>query len=542
MSYQEFKGYRGNTSLKGLGVDIEWTPELIQEYARCKEDPIYFCRKYIKVVHVDRGLVPLDLYPYQEEMIKSFINNRNTIVATARQAGKTTAMVGFALHYVLFNDEKVIGIIANKGETARKILGRIQKAYENLPKWLQQGVKEYNKGSFILENGSKIFAGSTTSDSIRGDSLNAILIDECAFVEGWDEFQASTMPVISSGKETKIILVSTPKGLNHFHSIWTKAEAGKNNYNPIKVLWQDVPGRDAAWKASTLADLNGDTEKFAQEFEVEFQGSSGTLINGNTLKNLVEKEPLTKSEGLLVYENPVGNHSYAITCDVSRGKGLDYSAFSVIDITQMPYKQVCTFKNNIIPPSEYADVIFRIGNWYNCAAALVEINDIGEEVVNLLAGLEYENVLYTENGGARGKRIAINANKAERGLRTTTNTKAVGCSVLKLLVEQEQLIINDYSTIYELSRFSKKGRSYEAEEGANDDLVMSLVIFAWLTSQAYFKDLTDINTMSALRERTKQELEDQLAVVGLMFQPVVEVYDEGPKEVSIGEFDGWLAS
>ena len=540
MSYQDPSAYRGNSFLKKVGTEIEWTPTLIQEFIRCKHNPIYFCKTYMKVVHVDRGLVPLDLYPYQEEMINSFLNNRNTAVATARQAGKTTAMVGFALHYVLFNDEKVIGIIANKGDTARKIMGRIQKAYENLPKWLQQGVREFNKGTFVLENGSKIFAGSTTSDSIRGDSLNAILIDECAFVEGWDEFAASTMPVISSGKDTKVILVSTPKGLNHFWSIWTKAERKENDFNPIKVMWYDVPGRDEAWKESTLRTMNNDIEAFNQEYCVEFQGSSGTLISGAALKSLVPGTLVSQQDGMTVYSIPEKDHSYTITCDVSEGKARDYSTFSVIDVTNMPYRQVCTYRNNLTPPSEFSDIIFRTGLWYNTASVLIETNNIGAEVANLLFDLEYENILYTENGGAKGKRIASNANKAERGVRTTITTKAVGCAVLKLLVEQQQLVINDFDTIKELSRFSKKGRSYEAEDGEHDDMVMTLVIFAWLTTQDAFKDLTDINTMSMLRERSRADMEEQMSAIGL-FSDGSENLDAGHViDVSAGEFDDFM--
>lgn len=535
--------YRGNTLLKRNNVPIEWTPELIAEWKRCKEDPIYFCQKYMRIVHVDKGLIPFELYEYQAEMIRSMIDNRFSIFACARQSGKSTIVCGFALHYVIFNREKTIAILANKAPTAMEILGRIQKAYQYLPKWLQQGVIEWNKGSMELENGSRILAAASSSDSIRGYSINCIFLDECAFIENFDEFYTSTFPTISSGQETKVVMVSTPKGLNHFHKFWVEAERGENGFHPIKVTWDQVPGRDEAWKKATLGALNNDQERFAQEYEVSFLGSSSTLIAGKYLKNLVHAIPLRQEEGLSVFETPTPGRMYTMTCDVSRGKGLDYSAFSVMDITSMPYKQVCTYRNNTVSPSEYADIIFRIGMWYNEAAVLVENNDLGPEVTSLLFNNEYGNILYTENGGASGKRIAINLRTAERGVRTTTATKAKGCAVLKLLVEQEQLILNDHDTIFELSNFIRVKNSYEADKDANatDDLVMTLVLFSWLTTQDHFKDLTDINTMAKLRERSQQQMEEQLLFTGMMTSTVE---DDEPDlgVVSYDDFSRWMTT
>ena len=511
--------YRGNNYLKKKGVLFEWTLEKQEEYKKCKEDPIYFCRNYMKIVSLDDGIVPFELYSYQETMIDSFINNRMTIVATARQAGKTVAIVGFALHYILFNSDKNIGIIANKGDTARKILGRVQKAYELLPDWIQQGVLEWNKGSFILENGSGIFAGSTTSDSIRGSSLNVLLIDEAAFVSGWNEFYTSTFPVITQGKNTKVVLVSTPNGLNHFYSIWTNALEGKNNYNPIKVMWDEVPGRDQKWYDETLAGLNGDLEKFEQEFCVEFMGSSGTLINGATLKSLVQKNPLISKDGLTQFELAQSGHSYVISADVSEGKGQDYSAFHVLDITKMPYVQVCTYRNNMVTPLDYASIIHLTAKLYNNATILVENNSVGGQVANsLYYDFDCENIICTENAGAAGRRISsgFSSNTIERGVRMTTSVKRIGCSMLKLLVEQQQLIINDFHTIEELSRFSKKGNSYEAESGAHDDLVMGLVSFAWMSDQKYFREMTDISTLENLRDRTNEQIESEMIPFGFI--------------------------
>ncbi len=532
--------YRGNPLLKRQGVQIEWTAELIQEFQRCKEDPIYFCEKYMKIVHVDKGLIPFDLFDYQKDMILSMIENRYSIFACARQSGKSTIVCGFVLHYIIFNSDKTIAILANKAATAMEILGRVQKAYLNLPNWLQQGVVEWNKGSMVLENGSRAIGAATSSDSIRGFSINCLFLDETAFIENFDEFYTSTYPTISSGKETKIVMVSTPKGLNHFHKFWVEAERGLNGFNPIKVTWDQVPGRDAEWQKNTLNGLNNDLERFAQEYEVSFLGSSSTLISGKVLKDLIHQLPISQEEGLYVYETPVKDHIYTMTCDVSRGKGLDYSAFSIVDITEMPYKQVCVYKNNLISPAEYADVIFRIGTWYNEAAVLVENNDLGPEVTNILFNNEYGNLLYTENGGAKGKRIAISLRGAEIGIRTSTATKAKGCAVLKLLVEQQQFIVNDANTIHELSRFVRDKNSYKAEEGGHDDLVMTLVLFAWLSAQDYFKELTDINTMAELRERSKQEMEEQMAMMGLFTYE--EEVEEDVVDVSYDDFLSILSS
>ena len=534
--------YNGNRKIKGLGVKIEWTPELLKELKKCQKDPIYFSKTYMKVVHVDRGIVPLNLYPYQKDMLKSFYENKRTISVTCRQAGKTTAMTAFALHYLIFNSHKTLAILANKGKTAALILARIKLAYEHLPAFLQQGIKEWNKASIELENGSKIVAGTTTSDSIRGESINCLLVDEMAWVENFDEFWASTYPTISSGETTKVIFCTTPNGLNAAHSFWVNAVNGTNGYHPIKVTWQQVPGRDEKWRKETLEGMNGDLEKFAQEYEVEWLGSSGTLIAGYKLKELVAQTPIHTYEGLTQFEPCIGNHVYAIIVDVSRGKGLDYSAFSVIDITTMPYKQVCVFRNNKITPTDYAEIVFRSAKSYNNALVLVEVNDIGEQVACLLHDeFEYECVLTTESGGREGRRISSRWNQqVDKGIRTTTQVKSVGRSMLKLLIEQNQLIVNDEQTIRELSTFSKKGRSYEAESGCHDDLVMGLVLFGWLSSQAYFKELTDNDTLKMLRDRTHEDIERNMMPFGIFDNGIETVFFDDADDAKL--FSKWLST
>lgn len=525
-------GYLGNTNLKRVGEQIEFTPENLQEYMKCLKDPIHFAEAYIKIVHVDRGFVPLDMYDYQKEITEKITNNRRVAVLTARQAGKTTTAVAVILHYILFNEYKTVAILANKGDAAKEVLDRVKIAYEALPKWMQQGVEEWNKFNIVLENGCKIYAGTTSSSAIRGKSISFLYLDEVAFIEGFDDFFASVYPTISSGESTKLLMTSTPNGLNHFWKTCKGAEEGTNGYEYVKVTWQDVPGRDEKWRQETLEALDFDEQKFRQEYCGEFLGSSGTLVDGSKLKELAYSRPIQEREGLTQYETAKEGHTYAITVDVSRGKGLDYSTFNVIDITSMPYTQVCVFRDNFIGPVDFASVIYRVGLMYNESAVLVEINDIGEQVSDvLLMDYGYENLLYTENAGRSGKRISSGfGKKVDNGIRTTKSVKSVGCSILKMLIEQNQLLVQDYNTIQELSRFSKKGSSYEAESGSHDDLVMNLVIFAWLTDQTFFKDLTDINTMMKLRQKTEEEIDQDLLPFGFI-DTGEEFFEDGFEDV-----------
>lgn len=508
--------YNGNPNLKRSGVQVNWSPEMVQEWVKCSQDVVYFVSKYMKIVNLDRGLISFEPYDYQVEMLKAMQEERYCIFSTSRQAGKSTVTCGFILWYIIFHSDKNVALLANKAETAREILSKVQLAYQHLPKWLQHGVLEWNKGSFHLENNSKVLATATSSDNIRGFSINLLFIDEAAFVDNWNEFFTSVYPTVSSGKTTKVILVSTPRGLNHFWAIWQNAIENRNGYKPIMVKWDRVPGRDEEWRQKTLAGLNFDTEKFAQEYEVEFAGSSSTLVGGWKLKELVHQLPLHTREGLSKYAEPITGHSYVCIADVSRGKGLDYSAFSIIDVSKMPYIQVCTYKNNLITPVDYADILHRVCKSYNSAAVLVEVNDIGEQVsTSLHYDFEYENILSTESAGRAGKRITSGfGSNIDRGVRTTKSVKSVGCSILKLLIEQNQLIVNDCDTISELSTFSRKGVSYEAESGKHDDLVMGLVLFAWLSDQMYFKELTSINTLAKLREKTDEEMAQDLTPFG----------------------------
>lgn len=511
-------GYLGNSHLKKVQEEIEWTGDLIKEYMKCAKDPVYFAKEYIKIVHVDKGLVPFDMYDYQKEIVRKITDNRRLAVLTARQSGKTTTAVAVILHYILFNEFKTVAILANKGDASREVMARVKLAYEALPKWLQQGIEEWNKGNIALENGCQVLAGTTSSSAIRGKSVNFLYLDEVAFIEGYDEFFASVYPTISSGESTKLLMTSTPNGLNHFWKTCQGAKDGTNGYEYEEVMWYDVPGRDEKWRLETIEALDHDEEKFNQEYCCQFLGSSGTLINGQKLKELASQQVLFESDGLKQYERPESGRNYTMTVDVARGKGLDYSCFSVIDTTDMPYKQVAVYRDNLIGPIDFASIIYRVGRIYNEAAVLIEVNDIGEQVADVLnLDYGYENLLYTTNNGRSGKMLTGGfGKKADNGIRTTKMVKATGCSMLKMLVEQNQLIIRDENTIEELKRFSKKANSFQAESGFHDDLVMNLVLFAWMVEQPYFKDMTDINTLIKLREKTEEQIEEELLPFGFI--------------------------
>ncbi len=541
-------GFQGNMKLKRPGEKFAWTKEQQEEYFRCSQDPVYFVENYIKVIHVDHGLVPLKLFDYQLEMLRSMAFNRNTIITTARQIGKSTVTCAFITWFVIFHSDKTVALLANKGDTAREIMNKVHIGYQNLPKWLQQGVLAANKGTLELENGSRVIAAATSGSAIRGYSINLLFIDEAAFIENWEEFFTAVAPTISSGKTTKMILVSTPNGLNHYHKLWVNSKTGRTDYNPIAVTWRQVPGRDEEWRKKTLADLNFDDDKFAQENECQFLGSSGTLITGKVLGELVHQEPLNEHDGLAQYKKPEKGRQYTIIVDVSKGVGLDHQAFSVMDVTAMPYNQVCTYYNNNTLPGDYAEVVYQTAKLYNDATVLVEINSpAGEVVTNLLIEeFEYDGLLFTDRGGGRsGKRISMGAGgKAgvDKGINTTVNVKAKGCSILKILVENQQLILNDHNSISELSTFSKKGKSYEAEPGCYDDLTMTLVLFAWLTDQQFFKEMTDINTLQRLRNTREEDVENNMLPFGVMVNGSEHFDDDGNELNVYDDFDRQLMS
>ena len=540
--------YLGNPLLKRANTPIQFSKEQIEEYIRCKEDPIYFARNYVQIVTLDHGLQPFKTYDFQEKLIERFHKNRFNICKMPRQTGKSTTCVSYLLHYAIFNDSVNIGILANKATTARELLARLATAYENLPKWMQQGVLVWNKGNIELENGSKILAASTSASAVRGMSFNILFLDEFAFVPNHiaDAFFASVYPTITSGQSTKVIIVSTPHGMNHFYRMWHDAEKGKNEYIPTDVHWSEVPGRDDIWKEQTIA--NTSEQQFKIEFECEFLGSVDTLIAPSKLKSMVYDNPLQRNAGLDVYQQPMKDHDYVCTVDVARGVGNDYSAFIVADITTFPHKIVAKYRNNEIKPMLFPNVIWEVVKQYNNAFVLCEVNDVGDQVASILQyDLEYQNLLMCAMRGRAGQVVGqgFSGTKTQLGVKMSKTVKKVGSLNLKTMIEGDKVTFNDYEIISELTTFIQKNNSFEAEEGCNDDLAMCLVIYAWLVAQDYFKELTDQDVRKRLYEEQKNQIEQDMAPFGFMNDGMDEstfVDSEGDRWNTASPYDEYGSS
>jgi hypothetical protein len=518
--------YLANPNLKRAHVPIGFTSDQVEEVIKCSQDVVYFIKNYVKIINLDEGLVPFDMYPFQEEMANTISDNRFTVIKTCRQAGKTTTSAAVILWHVLFNESYTIAILANKLNTAREILSRVQRAYENLPKWLQQGVIVWNKTNIELENGSQIIASSTASSAIRGYSINFLYLDEFAFVPRTiqDDFFTSVYPTIISGSNTKVVITSTPNGFDLFYKIWINSVEGRNEYQNFMVNWWDVPGRDEEWRQKTIANTSED--QFRQEFDAEFLGSANTLISPNILKILAFIDPMSKhyDSALSVYEEPQPGRNYFMVADVSRGVGVDASAFLVYDVTEMPYKVVAAYKNNLIEPILYPEIIYQVAKSYSEAFVMIEINDNGQQIADILhQDLEYENIVYTTVKGRAGQVMGAGfAQNTQRGVRTTKQVKRLGCVNMKTMIEKQQIILNDFHVINELSTFIHKGNSYEAESGAHDDLVMCIVLLAWATTQTFFKELTDTDFRAKILAEREKMWEDE--VLPFAF------YDDGQSE------------
>ncbi len=534
------KFYLKNPRLKAVGVKVAFTQEEVNEWVKCSQDPVYFITKYAKIIHVDRGLIDFEMFEFQKEIVETYFCERKVIVKLPRQMGKTTTTAAFFLWYVLFHDNKVCCILANKANIAQEILSRVKLMYEHLPLWIQQGVVEWNKRSITLENGSRILASATSSSAIRGFSLSLVFMDEFAHVQNniAEEFFTSIYPTISSGKETKILMASTPLGLNHYYKFWTEAVSGANDFVPLYYSWDKMPGRDDAWFNEQKRALG--EQKFRQEVLCEFLGSSDTLISGAKLATMAMKKPIAEEEGWQVYEHPQTGHSYVILVDPARGLNRDASAFWVVDITQIPYRGVAKYHSHTIAPIVLPNLIYNAGVKYNHAFVLVEINDNGQQVVDMLHyDLEYENIFKlesTQKTGVAGAKIAAGFKKGIRlGLRMTESVKRIGCLNLKTLIEGDKLLIEDFDTISEFSTFTQQLQTYKAEEGHHDDLVMTLVMFAWLVTQKYFREAQGrgVDIRTALTTDQTAMMEDDLVPFG-----VIDTGLEDPFEMSDGDL--WI--
>ena len=543
-------GYLGNPNLKPVGVQQQFTPEQVTEYIKCTNDPSYFVKRYVKIVSVDKGLIPFEMYDYQEKLIKILHENRFVIGKLPRQTGKTTTVGSYLLHYVLFNQNVNVAILANKQSTAIEILSRIKMAFEYLPKWLQQGVIEWNKGSVVLENGARIIASATSSSAIRGGSYNCILLDEFAHIPTSiaEEFFTSVYPTITSGQSTKMFIISTPNGLNMFYHYWKGAINKQNGYVPFEVHWSQVPTfpggplRGEKWKQEMISRTS--EKQFDQEMECDFLGSSNTLISSDRLHTLVYSKPMLRTkDGMSIYQEPIRkneeiaksqDHLYFLTADVSEGQGKDFTAITVIDV----------YRNNTVSPLLFASVVKTIARKYNNAYVLIEINGIGSEVANVLhTDLEYENMVKTAMMGRKGQIITEGfgpAKKVQLGVKTSVLTKKVGCQVLKNMIEEDKLIVEDADIISEFTTFISKKQSFEAEDGHNDDLVMCLVIFAWATRQQYFKNLTDMDVRLAMYQDDIDQVEDNMLPFGYYSDGMVDIEDVEEDSKWSTNGDNWL--
>ena len=523
---QTKNSYNGNTRLKQVGYPIQFSQEQVRELVRCASDPAYFIETYCKIVSLDLGLIPFSLYDYQKNFIDVIQNNRKVISMQPRQMGKSQVVAGYILWYTLFQSNKTVAILANKAAAAREILFRYQLMYENLPLFLQQGIKTWNKGDIELENGSIVFTAATSKSGVRGRSVNLLYVDETAIIPNniAEEFFTVVYPVVSAGSTTKIILTSTPLGYNHFWKFWNDAEQGTNGFVALRVHYSEHPDRDEKW-AEDQRKLLGEL-KFNQEVLCSFIGSSASLIAGDVIASLSPTPYVfTTDDGLDILEEPQKDHQYVVIVDTSRGVGGDYSAFTVTDVTTVPYKVVGKYRNNVISPLLYPDIIHKVAKDFNNAYVLIEINDIGQQIADILhSELEYENIFRVGSSTKQGQFLTSGfKGSAFLGVRTTKQVKRIGCSNLKTLIESKKLLIFDKDIISELSTFIEvRGGVYAADEGYHDDLVMTLVLLAWASRDPYFKELTNVNLRNALFENQLKQIEEELTPFGMLNTGVPE--------------------
>ena len=498
------EGYLGNNLIKRAGVETSYTEEELVEYQKCSEDPCHFIENYCQIISLDEGLVPFKLRGYQESLIEHFNDNRFSVVLAARQSGKSITSCAYLLWYLLFTPEVTVAILANKGAIAREMVSRIVTMLETVPFFLQPGVKILNKGNIEFGNDSKLVAAATSSSSIRGMSINMLYLDEFAFVEDAETFYTATYPVITSGKNSKVIITSTANGVgNMFHKIYESAVHGNSEYKSYLISWFDVPGRDEEWKKQTIA--NTSEAQFEQEYGNSFLGTGNTLISSDALLGMRAVDPNWRKEGVSVYERPKKGHNYVATVDVSQGRGFDYSTFSIFDVTSKPFKQVCTYRDNMISPMLFPDLINKYCSPYNEALVIIENNAEGSMVaLQLHYDIEYPNVF-----------VQGMTKSTDIGVTMSRKIKRVGCSTLKELIEENRLQVVDRPTITEMMTFVNKGSSFEADKGYNDDMVMNCVLFSWFVTTDFFTNLTDTAVKDLLYAEQQKMIEDDLLPAGV---------------------------
>lgn len=516
--------YNGLPYLKRANIPIQWTQEMLNEWVRCRDDIIYFAENYCSIEHVDYGIIKVQLRDYQRDMLKIMSDSRMSQHNLSRQLGKTTAVAIYLAHFVCFNEAKNVGILAHKGSMAAEVLDRTQQALELLPDFLQPGVITWNKNSIELENGCCISAFASSPDSVRGQSFALLYLDEAGFIENFDETWKAILPVISSGRRSKIILTSTPNGMNHWYDLWEGSLKGVSGFTPYTATWTSVKGRmyneqnifddGKEWSANQIGASS--LEAFNQEHNCNFMGTSGTLISGFKLSKMTFTE-IEDSCNFYRYYDPIPGHKYIISVDPAEGRGQDYSSFHVIDVTKYPYEQVGVYHSNEVSPLLLPTVIMKFAMEYNDAWVYIELNSTGGTVAKTLyIDLEYENVICESS--------------KDLGLKQSKVTKAIGCSTLKDLIEKDKLILHDRKTVMEFRTFVEKGVSWAALDGFHDDLVMALAVFAYLTSQSKFNDFIEVDR-NVGNDIFKREMDD----IYNDFAPVIMVSIDD----EVSEFNGF---
>ena len=523
-------GYNGNASLKRAGIELPYTEKEVLELAKCVEDPIYFIDNYCYIVTLDHGIQPFKLYDCQKEKVETIHNNRKVIIMEGRQQGKTTVAAAYILWYTLFQESKTVAILANKASTAREIMSRYQLMFEHLPSWMQQGVKTWNKGDIELENGSVVFTAATTAAGIRGKSVNLLYIDEAAIIPNTiaDQFFTAVYPVISAGQTTKILITSTPLGYNHFWKFWNDAVNKVNDFVPMFIPYSRIPGRDEAWALEQRRQLG--ELKYNQEVLCKFLGSSLTLIDSSTIEYMSTCPTVYSKDGLDLYEYPIKAerddeeklvrkpHSYVIVADTAKGVGGDYSAFVIIDITEVPYKLVGKYRDNKIAPMLYPTIIHKVARDFNDAYVLIETNS-SEQVAHILHNeLEYGNIVFVNRSTKSGQVVSggFGGGKTQLGVNTDKRVKRIGCFTFKSLLEEKKLLVFDADVISEISTFIQVRDSYQADDGYHDDLVMPLVLFSWLTTNPYFREMSDVNIREAMYQERIKQIEEEVVPFGFI--------------------------
>jgi hypothetical protein len=522
MSINPKEFFAGNKNLRAAGSIHNYTHEELLELAKCKNNPIYFINNYCKVAKGGVGLVNLKLFDYQYPMLESFIEHDKSIVVAPRQCGKSTTFAAYALWCILFKQSYTVAILANKLSVAKEILDRVQNMFLNVPRFLQQGVLSFSKTSMELENKSKIFVSTTSASGIRGFAIDLVFLDEFAHIQDHiaNDFFTSTYPTISA-TGGKLIIVSTPKGMNHFHKMWKEAISARSGFNPVFVNYRDIPLYNKKWAEATKKDIGA--VRFAQEYECDFLGSVNTLISPTTIQNMTHDNPITTdNNGISIYEEPIAGQSYLITCDTSEGVGGDNTAFLVFDVTDYPITVVAKFASNIISPFLLPRVLYEVGAKYNYASILVESNNLGKQVVNdLYMELEYPNL------------IGESFHSPTYGVRTTKSTKAIGCATFKDLCETQRLLVIDHDIIEEISNFVKHKTSYAASEGHKDDLVMCCVLMSWFASTEQWDTIRNSTFRKEIYEARQKQMEEMLMPFGIISNGITEFgYSQSAKSIN----------